>query len=242
MKSRTIAVLSLLLALIPLHAVPAGAPAEADVLLSRHRAATGGEAAWAGIRTRRASGWIERNRARVPFVQSQQAPNRLRMEIFFPQPGTLAQGYDGTAAWVLHPAQGGRKPAGRERAALAAAAWLCPTEHLTDMFAVRRAGGPRTVEGRPMLTLQLGEKAGGPLETWFFDADTALLARIEKTVDAGPQGLVPVTQLFEDFRTVDGLTLAFRIRTRLPTTESVLQFEQVEHNVAFPDGFFAAPF
>ena len=218
------------------------APGEVDALLARHLTATGGEVAWAKIGSRRASGWIERNRAKIPFVQCQQAPHLLRTETRFPRPGTLVQGFDGTTGWVLHPAQGGRKLGGRELAAVSASAWLRPLQHLGETHAVRRLGEPRIIEGRPMLALQLGEREGGPFETWLFDADTVLLARIEKTLDAGPQGLVSVVQVFEDYRTVDGLTLPFRIRTRLPTMETILQFETVEHNVTFPDGNFAPPF
>lgn len=229
-------------------ALTAGAAPEAEdaalveSLLQRHRVATGDEGARAKVSSRRATGWIERNHTKIPLVQSQRAPNLLQTETRFPRPGTLKQGFDGAIAWVLHPQQGGRKLAGRELATVRAAAWFDPMEHVREMFPVRRWGGARTVDGRAMVALEFGAQAGGPSETWLFDAGSVLLARIEKTVDAGSQGLVPVIQLFEDYREVDGLKIPFRVRTRLPTMETVLQFETVEHNVAFPDGFFSAPF
>lgn len=221
---------------------PPEAAGQVEALLARHLAASGAEAGRGQITARRATGWIERNNKKIPYVQSQRAPNLLQTETRFPRPGTLKQGFDGTAGWVLHPLQGGKMLAGGELAALAASAWFNPLDHVREMFAVRRWGGARTVEGRALLALEFGAQPGGPFETWLFDAETALLARIEKTVDAGRQGLVPVTQLFEDYREVEGQKFPFRVRTRLPTVETVLQFETVEHNVSFPDGFFSAPF
>lgn len=228
-----------------LHSAPgprADDDARVEGLIKRHLSAVGGESALARISTRRATGWIERNQTKIPFVQSQRAPNLIRTETRFPRPGTLRQGFDGTTGWVLHPQQGGRKLGGRELAAVAASAWLSPAQHFGELFAVRRWGGARTLDGRAMLALDFAVREGEPVETWLFEAETALLARIEKTVDGGSQGIVALTLLFEDYREKDGVKFPMRVRTRLPKLETVLQFDLVEHNVAFPDGFFAAPF
>jgi hypothetical protein len=57
----------------------------------------------------------------------------------------------------------------------------------------------------------------------------------------GAQGEVPVVVRFEDYRTVDGVTLPFVVRTRVPTFETVLRLDRVRHNAPLDDTLFAVP-
>ncbi len=214
----------------------------AEALLTRHLQAVGGEAALQKITSRRMAGTLERYGKRVPFIRTQSAPNQMLMETKFPQPGTLKQGFDGNVAWIQVPGQPGRRLEGKERAAITDEAWLHPVLRLREQYPVRQFLGPRTVEGRTFTVLSLAKKKTAKPELWFFDEATALLARVEQQVDGGPQGDIPVVTLLEDYRKVDGVMMPFTVRTKLPTSETVLHVDAIEHNLSFADSVFQAPF
>lgn len=237
------ALLSCLTATVAAGAEPKSAPAAppADALLARHLEAVGGTAGLEKITTRRIAGTLERNGNKVPVVRTQEAPNRLVVETRFPKPGTLKQGFDGRTAWMQHPLQGVRRLEGKELAALADEAWLHPALRLRDQYPVRRFLGERTVDGRKFTAISLARKMTDRSEVWFFDATTALLARVERRMDGGPHGEIPVVSVFEDYRKVDGTLIPFTVRTRLPTSETVLRIESVEQNLPLDDAIFRIP-
>ncbi len=218
------------------------ADARADVVLNRHLQALGGEAALQKITSRRITGTLERHGRKVPFLRTQSAPNLMLMETRFPKPGTLKQGFDGEVAWIQVPGQPGRRLEGKERAAIADESWLHPVLRVQEQYPVRQFLGPRTVEGRTLVVLSLAKKKTAKPELWFFDEATALPARIERQEDGGVQGEIPVVTVLDDYRKVDGVMMPFTVRTKLPTSETVLHVDAVEHNLSFEAALFRAPF
>lgn len=214
----------------------------ADVLLDRQLQAVGGEAALRKITSRRITGTLERHGRKVPIIRTQKAPNQLLTETRFPKPGTLKQGFDGNAAWIHVPGQPGRRLEGKERAAIAEEAWLHPMLRVREQYPVRQFLGARTIEGRTFTVLSLAKKKAAKPELWFFDEATALPARIERVEDGGVQGEIPVVTVLDDYRKVDGVTMPFTVRTKLPTSETVFHIDAVEHNLALPASAFQAQF
>lgn len=160
----------------------------------------------------------------------------------FPRPGTLKQGFDGKVAWIQVPGQPGRRLEGKERAAIAEESWLHPMLRVREQYPVRQFLGPRTVEGRTFTVLSLAKKKATKPELWFFDDATALPGRIERVEDGGVQGEIPIITVLEDDGKVDGVSMPFTVRTKLPTSETVLNIDAVEHNLALTDSAFQAPF
>jgi hypothetical protein len=224
----------------PHHAPADPGTAEADRLLQRHVEALGGEKVLSRITSRQCEGSVERHGRSVPIVTYARSPNLARIETRFPKPGTLIQGFDGTAAWVLHPLQGLRRLEARETAAFASQSWLHPALHIAETYAVRRWVETGTRDGVEIAVLALG-RDDKRLETWRFDAATARLLEIERKDDMGIHGEVSVVVRFEDYRTVDGVTLPFTVRTRVPLFETVLRLDHVRHNLPLDDALFALP-
>lgn len=214
----------------------------ADALLNRHLQAVGGDAALQKITSRRITGTLERHGRKVSVVRTQKAPNLLVMETRFPKPGTLKQGFDGKVAWVQVPGQPGRRMEGKERAAIADEAWLHPMLRVKERYPVRQFLGERTVEGRNFTVLSLAKKKAAKPELWFFDETTALPARIERQEDGGVQGEIPIVTVLENYRKVDDVMMPFTVRTKLPTSETVLHIDLIGHNLSFEDSVFQAPF
>jgi hypothetical protein len=215
---------------------------QGDALLTRNLQAVGGAEALQKITSRRTTGMLERHGNKVPIIRTQKAPNLLLVETRFPRPGTLKQGFDGQVAWVQVPGQTGRRLEGKERAAFADDAWLHPALHIREQYPVRHFLGTRTLEGRTYMVLSLAQKKTVKPELWFFDETTTLVARVERQVDGGPQGEISVVIVLEDYRKVVGVTIPFTIRTKLPTSETVLHVDSVEHNLTLNDSIFQAPF
>jgi hypothetical protein len=214
----------------------------ADALLNRHLHAIGGDAVLQKITSRRITGTLERHGRKVPFIRTQKAPNFIVMETRFPKPGTLRQGFDGKVAWVQVPGQPGRRLEGKERAAIADEAWLHPVLRVKEQYSVRQFLGARMTEGRRFTVLSLAKTKTAKPELWFFDETTALPARIERVEDGGVQGEIPIVTVLEDYRKVDGVMMPFTVRTKLPTSETVLHIDAIEHNLSFEDSVFQAPF
>lgn len=237
---------SLMACCLPLGITRAAEPIPADPLadkvLEQNVSASGGTDAFRQITSRRVTGNVERHGAKVPFLRLQKAPNHLRVETLFPRPGTLKQGFDGRDGWVQHPLQGGRRLAGEELAALAADAWLHPVLHFKDQFPQRRLLPPRTIDGRNLTVLSMSRGTTGDPELWFFDPVTFLLARVERQMDGGKHGKIPVVIALEDYRKVDGVMMPFTVRTKLADLETVLHTDSVEHNVSLGDELFRPPF
>ncbi len=214
---------------------------QADALLARHLEAVGGAEQLQKITSRRIAGTLERRGIKIPIIRTQKAPNRMLVETRFPKPGTLKQGFDGSTAWMQHPLQGGRRLEGKELAALADEAWLHPALRLRDQYPVRLFLGARTVEGRKLTAISLAGKKTARPEIWFFDEATMLLARVERQVDGGIQGEIPVVVMFEDYHKVNSAMIPFTVRTKLPTSETVLHIDSVEHDLPLDDALFQAP-
>ncbi len=113
---------------------------------------------------------------------------------------------------------------------------------MQEQYPVRQFLGVRTFEGRTYAVLSLAQKKAAKPELWFFDETTALLARVERQADGGPQGGIPVVIVLEDYRKVAGIMIPFTIRTKLPTSETMLHVDAVEHNLTLNDAIFQAPF
>ncbi len=222
---------------------PGAAPIDpkADDLLRRYVDALGGTRALETVTTRRMSGSVERFGNEVPHIRTQKAPNLLLLETRFPNPGVLKQGFNGSIGWIQHPLQGERLLEGNELVDFANQAWLQPALHLSEMYAVRKWLGPRNCDGADCTALSLAKKAGLPAETWFFNASSALLSRIEQTVDGGPKGEISVTMLFTDYRKIDGLMTPFAVKTIVGADNpavSVFRVESLEHNLKVDDVIF----
>ena len=220
---------------------PASTDPQVNALLTRHLEAVGGAGELQKITSRQITGTLERHGTKVPFIRTQKVPNRLLFETRFPKPGSLIQGFDGSMAWIQHPLQGVRRLEGKQHAALADEAWLHPVLHLRDQYPVRLFLGERIVKGRKLIAISMARKKLDRPEVWFFAETTTLLARVERKVDGGVHGEIPVIIVFEDYRKVNGVMIPFTVHTKLPTSDTVLHIDTVEQNLPLDDAIFKAP-
>jgi hypothetical protein len=114
-----------------------------------------------------------------------------------------------------------------------------PYERMTMVGATTFAGTPAMV-----VSAVPRERNIGPLaidsEELTVDARTGLLLR-RRVVARSALGAVPMAHEYGDFRTVDGVTLPFRVRRVGPGFVETLQVEELELDTPIADERFEAP-
>jgi hypothetical protein len=225
-----------------------------DQILTKYVAALGGEQAMRKVTTRVITATQDiptgpGGSIPVPakLERSQKAPN-LVLDVYTAEKFTVADGFDGTAAWtkaqngtVTSPPSGG---VDAERAQRAAAFYEPLT--LKEQYQSLRVDGLTRVNGHDAYVV-IGTPAADTPEHLYFDAQTGLLVRKWTYVETAP-GRVPYQVDFDDYRnTGSGVKIPFTIRLapagprlELETT-STLHVTSVKDNVPLDEARFAKP-
>jgi hypothetical protein len=225
-----------------------------DQILTKYVAALGGEQAMRKVTTRIITATQDiptgpGGSIPVPakLERSQKAPN-LVLDVYTAEKFTIADGFDGNAAWakaqngnVTSPAPGG---VDAERAQRAAAFYEPLT--LKEQYQTLRVDGTARVNGHDAYVV-IGTPAADTPERLYFDAQTGLLLRKWTYVETAP-GRVPYQVDFDNYRnTGSGVKIPFTIhmapagpRTELETT-STLHVTSVKDNVPLDDATFVKP-
>jgi len=144
------------------------------------------------------------------------------------------EGFDGAAAWQQ--TVGGEVVVLDAPSAIQLAAttrWLTARGYFRATGARYRSLAAATVGGRQLEGVEAAPPGGAPIELWF-DAD----GRLARTVHH--EGLDTVTTTYDDYRTVDGIELAFRVivdrgdpRDRTTSTVSAVRVRGRADDTAF---------
>lgn len=218
-------------------------PAETAESVLAHNLEARGFDRWKPFYTMRLRGTVTSRGKTVPVLVLRKRPNRLRQETAF-DAGTVVAAFDGRRAWAINPFSGSDAPrrlSGSEVEEAAAQAdfdgpLVDPAAH---GFAVELAGA-ESVDGRPAYRLTL-KKGDSPGQDVLIDAATWLEIKSVTTVsqDGRPAALETA---FDDYRSVDGVMVPFRIRTFVDgQAESVMQVERVDLGVPIADAVFRMP-
>lgn len=216
-------------------------PMSVDDVIARHVEAHGGAARWAEVRSLKMTGTMTSWSKKAPFTLLKTREGKYLLE------GTqdeqkLEIGFDGTTAWwdnrMLQ--EGAQKVRGADLAVI-----LRETDFPTPFFDYKEKKhevqliGTKSIEGRAALALEL-KRADGLSETWYLDPATFLeIARESPGSDFGQP--VPQQTFYEDFRTVAGLTLPYRIDSQWYTRERALDIASIETNVEVDETRFLLP-
>jgi predicted Zn-dependent peptidase len=168
-------------------------------------------------------------------------PDRFRVEAALPT-GRLVQVYAGGDAWVRGPAGlTEASSAERERFRAGAGRDIISLLLRAERGEIATRALPDVREGDRQL--QVLELAGGTPEavTLFLDPQTALIVRQGYRID-GPGGPADAEELFSDYRTIDGIQVAFRAVVR-QAGATVVEREVTRFaiNIPLDDALFRKP-
>jgi hypothetical protein len=214
---------------------------DAEKILDRYVEATGGQAAYDRIDTRVSRGSIEFVGQGIEMDLTIYAakPNKVYTVAESEQVGRIENGVDGDLAWSNSTMQGPQIKEGAERIDALRDATFDWLAHWRKSLEKAETIGLASVEGRPAYRILASPVQGGP-QTLSFDEESQLLVKIESTV-YNQMGAIPLEAYPSDYREVDGVRLAHRIRVIVMGQERVMTTNSIEHNVQLETDRFEPP-
>ncbi len=168
------------------------------------------------------------------------APDKFMMRILTAE-GDTAIGYDGKEGWTREPNKGLRLLQGGELAQLRLQALQSNAPQnwrsyykTVELIGLSRAGALVCYK------LRLVPKNGSMPITQYHDVQTLLLIRSDQVLES-PEGKQPTETYASDYRLVDGVKTAFKMRQRIPGTEMLIQLTKVQNNLPLSDSEFDRP-
>lgn len=202
-------------------------PETADEILQTYVDAAGGSAALGRIQSRQARTTISMGLLKMKVESKLVRPNRFEDQSSF-LGFDSSTGYDGRTAWVR---KRGKVEIiqGVELARLIRGHSLDWDQQLTRWYPTRRRLPDAEIDGVKLRVVEL-TAATGETEIWRFDAGTGLLAQIEGFKFDKDEPPVKVISRFDDYRTVDGVRLPFRMTASDGKRELVIVMTSLAHN------------
>jgi zinc protease len=221
---------------------------DVDAVVEKYLAALGGRAALAKLTSRKSTGTVTMSTpggdVSGPVELLVKAPNktRLLMTIDLTSLGaaamTVEQRFDGTAVYATNSMQGETPISAKQVENMRNSVFPTPLLGYKDRGAKLEQAPNEKVQGKDAIVLVLTPATGSPIRL-FLDPDTYLVFRSATTVNSAQLGGdVQQTTELSDYRTVDGVKVAFRVVTSNPAQTLTIAMTKVEHNVAIDDAMF----
>jgi outer membrane lipoprotein-sorting protein len=246
MKKHT---LTVLLSLLLLPALAGTAAAQtADEVVDKYLSAIGGRDALGKLTSRKATGTVTVSTPggdlSGPVESYAKPPNKSRAVTRLDLSAVGAAGemiveqiFDGKIGYSLNSMQGDTEVTGRQLDTMRNNVFPTPLltykEAGTKLEVLPRA----KVNGRDAIVLQATPKSGSTSRI-FFDAETYLIVRTVSTITSPTGDDVEQTSDVSDYRTVDGVKIAFLLVNSNALQTVTIKFDKVEHNVAIDDAMF----
>ena len=159
--------------------------------------------------------------------------------IEFPGIGKIEEGYDGSVAWESSAIQGTRIKEGDEKAAVERSSSFRVLTHWKDYYSAIRTVGKEDVGGKPAWKVEMTPKQG-KTETFYFDRDSGLLARMDQIVPS-PLGEIPTEVDLTDYRAVEGVQTPFLMTQKVVGQTIAIHLDKVTYNATLASGRFDLP-
>ncbi|MCZ2154295.1 MAG: amidohydrolase [Bryobacterales bacterium] len=212
-----------------------------DSVLERYLAAMGGEETLKKIESRTFSGIISVSTygVRGGYSEFAKAPDRYQRIFRFPGYGVFERGYDGKRGWEESPEYGVESLSHERLSQVQRQAVFHLPLDIRAIYPHITVAGRDCIDGQVVLRLQ-AVTANGEGDTLWFGIEHGLLLGIESTETFANGVKQRVRTLFEDYRPVDGIPVAHRVRYESPRMIWVLT-RQVVHNPDLADAHFQPP-
>lgn len=214
-----------------------------NALITRFIKASGGETA-----LRQRTSRLTKGRISVPSLgvnggmEILQAAASKSLQTFEIGPGvTFAMGSDGTTAWMNIPGIGVMEMEGDQRQQFIAESDLYRMLSLRTRF-TKSEVKPSQKLGAMECDVLVGTTKDGKTETLYFSHATGLLARWDRDILSQDGSWASGENWLEDYRSVDGLQLPFKIRQPKPESGAFeMEIQEIRHGVPTPDDRFKKP-
>jgi len=215
--------------------------ATVEEVIAKNIQARGGVEPWRAIRTLRVTGSMTSWSRKAPFTLLRKGDGKYHLDSIM-DGKKVEIGYDGdTAWWDNHWMQeGAQRIRGADLVVL-----MREVDLPNPFFDYREKGhevkllGDAEFEGEKAIGVEV-KRADGGVETWYLNPSTFLeFARESPGADFGRP--VPQRTFYDDYRSVAGVKMPFRVESQWYTRERIFQVEKVETNVEVDDKLFQMP-
>ena len=212
-----------------------------DQVLDKYVEALGGKAAIEKATSRVSKGTFELPEmgASGTLTIYAKMPNKSLVVVDVPGFGVIRQAFDGTVAWEDNPQSGVTEKSGAALATAKRDASFRRELELKTQYKQWEIKGKQKVGDQDVYVMTATPEEGA-VETWYFDAGTGLLARVDAERETG-QGTALIQASFKDYRDVEGVKTPFRIEQAMPGMTIITKIDEVKQNVDIPDTQFAKP-
>ncbi|MGO8676733.1 MAG: hypothetical protein ACLQVX_12780 [Limisphaerales bacterium] len=222
----------------------AAEPPTVDSILARVIEATGGREAMQKVHSRVMRFKLESETfGNVNGEAFAAVPNKMRSHVDLGAPGAIDNGFDGTVAWGKSPWEGLRVKSGGEMEKVRRDAEFNQFLNLKALCPGLAYKGTEKVGEEEAYVLESKPSASSKEKFWF-GAKSGLLIRQESEFE-GPQGVVNVSLLNQDYKTFDGLKYPGLVKLSFSAGgQSIgftMRFSDVKHNVQIEAAKFAKP-
>jgi outer membrane lipoprotein-sorting protein len=154
---------------------------------------------------------------------------------------TQDQRFDGTTGFAIDTLNGNRDITGDQLEIMRSSIFPTPLLNYKEAGAKVELLGTEKVGDRDASVLRFTPKAG-PASRMFFDAANAMLLKSVTTVNVPQLGTdLEQTVEFSDYRDVDGVKLAFRVRSVNQVQSLTVTMTKVESNTSIDESMFKKP-
>jgi len=211
-----------------------------DQMLERHIEAIGGKSASEKITTRVTKGSFvqisSQTNSSLTFEWYQKAPNKF---LHMRSDGSQ-KGFNGAIGWIKGNRSELRNLSGEQLAFLKRQSDFYWDRNLSELYAKISFIRKDKVNNRDVYVFEATPSDGKP-DTLYFDAETALLLRLDYYFEAIKGKPEPTETYFEDYREVDGVKLPFTQRQVGSGYTMTIKVYEVKHNIPIDDAKFDGP-
>jgi zinc protease len=223
-------------------------PQTADEVVERHLAAMGGREALGKLTSRKGTGSVSVATEAGEFSGTVEvyakAPNKSRALLTLdlsafgaPEPMVIDQRFDGTSGIAKNNLQGDMPITGSQLDNMKNNAFPTNLLNYKEQGTTIELLPKEMVGGRELVVLQMTPKVGSVAKL-YLDPETWLLVQSTAKVSSPETGELEQVSTASDYRTVDGVKVAFQVVNSNALQSVTLKLTTVEHNVALDDAMF----
>ncbi len=218
---------------------PADSSANIERILDNYVQALGGRAVLEKVTTRVMIGnLVTQGGMSAPLEVLEKAPNKTFTTFRTPN-GVTLMGFNGAIGWTQSPEGGLREAGGVELGLRRFESEFYKELKIKERYPRMKLLGVAKLGDRNAYVVEAATVEGNA-ETWYFDEQTHLLVRVDKTFDQ-PEKKVTLNTFLEDYREVSGIKLPFVIRRSRPDFTWTYKFDEIKLNVPVDESKFNKP-
>lgn len=227
---------------VPPSGVEGAALPQAEEVLEKMKAASGGEEIWKNIKTRRTTGKVSIPAAGMSADTSSYINDSgtMREVVNFPDFGEFKQGLDGEMGWANDPIQGPRLLGTDEMKQYKQMTQLHPLARFEENYKKIEVKDRGKINDLDCLHLVFTLKDPERTEHWWVDEEKFLLRKLS-TVITSPLGKLPIETVVSDYREIDGMFLPSKLEIIQGPQKIYFDIEKYEHNVDISPEELAIP-